>query len=568
MLARVGLFFITLFHSVFAQQDPTTGSSSSTLVQLHVINRHGARTILSKDADDLAEEGGETLTPLGYRQLYDLGVWLRQTYGQSIGLQEYDQAMHRFESSDFDRTISSANALSVGLFPLASRTDLHGGVNGLFPDGVSPSIPVYSRQSENDVYIRSFSQCPTFYDRLQDLYESNQWIELENDEQVQVLLQKLAPIFAGDIEPLDGAIPLKSLWNAYDEIHVTRTECTSDTGNGTFGDNSSMAMFTGPESYACQSLPDPSLATVLSATEFEELEDLTEKTEAWKYGIETAGNLIGSNILWQILDRATSSGGKFFLYSAHVATILGILSALQANFEADTNERFVEYGSALILEVHQEQAISSAVDASTLEQKYIKLKYKSALQNTAVDITLQQFSEDVNAEPSPCGHDKLNADVSAPVSLDSSSFCRLQGVVNWARSNTLDTVEAWCDACGNDSADQCMEVILKNEGLVVRDGDSGESTVGESRTSNDSSAPSISDEATANRAVIAATFFGGFLSGLLFTAIAHWLWVRGHKKKQKPDGKIGSEMIQKGGTDELEKEAAATRVNSSDQEWA
>jgi hypothetical protein len=215
-----------------------------------------------------------------------------------------------------------------------------------------------------------------------------------------------------------------------------------------------MAMFTGPDSYACQSLPDPSLATVLSATEFEYLEDLAEKTEALKYGIETAGNLIGSNILWQILDRAAESRGQFFLYSAHVATILGILSALQADFEADTNERFVEYGSALILEVHQEQAIASAADASTLAHKYIKLKYKSALQNTAVDITLQQFSDDVNAEPSRCGHDKLNTDVDAPASLDSPSLCPLQGVVNWARSNTLDTVEAWCDACGNDSADQ------------------------------------------------------------------------------------------------------------------
>mmetsp|Transcript_37199 Transcript_37199/g.90242 ORF Transcript_37199/g.90242 Transcript_37199/m.90242 type:complete len:595 (-) Transcript_37199:1866-3650(-) len=551
----VVLVAVTLCHVSFAQEIPTTTDSSfRTLVQLHVINRHGARTKLSKDADDLTEEGGETLTPLGHKQLYDLGAWLRRTYGEDATststsattafLQDYNPALHRLESSDFDRTISSANALSAGLFPRSTRSDLHGGNTdvGLLPADVSPSVPVYSRQSGNDAYLRAYSECPTFHDRLQDLYQSSRWKDLENNEQVDALLRKLGRIFAGDIETVDGAVPLKSIWNAYDEIHVALTECSaSNNDGGADGDGTSTTtVLTGPDSFSCISLPNPSLATVLSTTEFAKLEDLMEDTENLKFGVGTAGNLIGSNLLWKMIDRANASEGKFFLYSAHAPTILGLLSTLQADYQADVKERFIEYGSALILEVHEEQQSS---------RKYIRLKYKSSFRDRAVDISLKQYSDESTVVA--CGNDDLNTDIDSTASLSSLSFCSLQRFIDWARTATIDSVENWCDACGNDTSDLCMATILKKGEIVdIYDNEPSSSLLTDFR-----------DTAITDPSVIAATFAGGFLSCVLFFGIAYcFCSCRRRKVHKSADG----EMIHKDRPDDEKLEAPTAHFNRDD----
>ena len=92
------------------------------LRQLHVITRHGSRPPLEKDGTTLIEEGGETLTVIGQKQLYDLGLWLRNTYNNNDGFLEfYNHRSDRFESSNLDRTLTSANSLGMGLFPLPAR---------------------------------------------------------------------------------------------------------------------------------------------------------------------------------------------------------------------------------------------------------------------------------------------------------------------------------------------------------------------------------------------------------------------------------------------------------------
>ena len=550
------LVAVTLCRVSLAEELPTTAgssSSSSTLVQLHVINRHGARTKLSKDADDLTEEGGETLTPLGQKQLYDLGAYLRRTYGEDLTststststgfLQDYDPALHRLESSDFDRTISSANALSAGLFPWSTRSDLHGANTdvGVLPADAVPSVPVYSRQGRNDVYLRAYSECPTFHDRLQDLYQSSRWKDLENNEQVDALLRKLGRIFAGDIETVDGAVPLKSIWNAYDEIHVALTECSASDDGGTDGDGGgarTTGMLTGPDSFFCKSLPNPDLATVLSTTEFAKLEDLMEDTENMKFGVETAGNLIGSNLLWKMIDRANASEGKFFLYSAHAPTIMGLLSTLQADYQADVKERFIEYGSALILEVHEEQQSS---------RKYIKLKYKSSLRDRAVDISLKQYSDESNVVA--CGHDDLSTGIDSTASLSSSSFCALQQFIDWARMATIGSIEDWCEECGNDTSALCMDTILKKEGIVdIYDNEQSSSLLTDFR-----------ETVTTDPSVIAATFAGGFICCILFLVIGYcFCSCRRRKAHKSSDG----EMIHKDDAGDNKTEAPTTHFSN------
>ncbi len=58
--------------------------------------------------------------------MYDLGVWLRQTYNTNGFLEFYNPSLHRLDSSNLDRTLTSANSLSLGLFPLNAQAGGNG----------------------------------------------------------------------------------------------------------------------------------------------------------------------------------------------------------------------------------------------------------------------------------------------------------------------------------------------------------------------------------------------------------------------------------------------------------
>eukprot|EP00536_Pseudo-nitzschia_multiseries_P006472 jgi/Psemu1/318907/estExt_fgenesh1_pm.C_1380003 len=497
--------------------EETDWLSPSTLEQIHVITRHGSRSMLSKDADTLAEEGGAALTPLGQRQLYELGQWLRTTYKDHLGngksLEHYNPSLHRLESTNLDRTLSSANSLAMGLFPEKIRAT---GIHSVDPDDpdydksvlyassldIAPAIPVYTGGKDyNDVTLRAYRNCPTFTHRLKhDLYTHPDWISLENFN--KDLLEKLGRIFP-DLA-VDGKIPLQDIWNAYDPIHVARTEC--DSGN------SCTAFVT-----------DESLATALSNEEFYSLEQLAEHVEHLKFGrgLEapayqgvgtiTAGNLLGSNLLWKILNRAKSDG-DFFLYSAHSPTLLGFLSTLQASedfFAASVGEWFVDYGAALIVEIHK----------STDKGKFFfVLKYKSVEIDDSVNVVLKESATGVK-----CGQD-----LSDMPYIPKATWCSFDEVVTWAKKNTLTSEKAWCKACGNKLADVCVS------GMSAFDKFSTTSISGESDNSSTGSTPTTEhdhvdafmsseflgyDEAVGSTAMICLLFFGGFGAGALLMGL-------------------------------------------------
>jgi hypothetical protein len=433
-------------------------SAEPALKQVHVITRHGARTPLGKDADSLSEEGGSTLTPLGQKQLYDLGAWLRQTYNKNEFLEYYDSSEIRLESSNLDRTLTSANSLSLGLFPLHAQAGLHGTevYTSLLPE--MPSLPVYTRKEQNDVFLRTYINCPKFVENLRELYVSTQWVTMEQNN--QSILRKLATIFPDEVDQIqegeDASVALQDIWSLYDKIHVARTECETNT----------MA-------YACVSLEVATLKNAMSDAEFQELETLMAKTEQMKYGISTAGNLLGSNLLWQILSRARDDG-KFFLYSAHAPTVLGFLSTIQ---EWSVDERFVEYGSAVIVEIYEDPATSKST---------IRFLYKTATSTVARYL--------------PISH----ADCEETHGADDVPHCSLMEFVTWTAMNTLLTEEDWCEACGNEEADICMQAKL-DENAMSQEIQDFEQAITENGQES---------------LVIAGTFFGGFFAGLIMMGLS------------------------------------------------
>ena len=473
---------------------PTSVAAISELKQVHVITRHGARAPLPKNGTTLTELAGPVLTPLGQYQLFEVGQWLRQVYfnttsGASLSSSaEYNQAQVRLESSDLDRTLMSANALSWGLFPKTAPTD-EDEVQGSLPP--ITSIPVYSILESNDIYLRAYhTNCPVFLERLDTLYESAQWKAIESKH--MEILNKMETVFpeefAERVVDKDGDGPepatvtdldleLAQFWTYYDKINVARTECSPD-----------------PTVSGCLRLsPDVvQLVDSLTEEEFLEVEELMATTERLKFGPDIAGNLLGSPLLKRMLDRVQEDA-TFFLYSAHAPTLFSLMSTLQETIDV---EAYPEYGSAIIMEVYQ--------DSTTKVANSIRFVYKSSIKETGVYVPIRN----ANCEEAFEGTTPLSTEGSATTS--SVSQCNLDKFMKWARRNTLTDVEDWCSACQNIEADVCMQIELDKYPLEGRvEGQKDDST---------------------DALIMVGTFFGGLLVGLLMMTTG--VYYRDHSQRQ------------------------------------
>ncbi|GAA55149.1 lysosomal acid phosphatase [Clonorchis sinensis] len=91
------------------------------LQNLHILFRHGDRTALEpmlKDAKSFEETwplGRGQLTEEGVLQEFKLGVWLRQEYNGFIH-KKYNASNFYLRSTDYDRTLMSAQAVAAGLY--------------------------------------------------------------------------------------------------------------------------------------------------------------------------------------------------------------------------------------------------------------------------------------------------------------------------------------------------------------------------------------------------------------------------------------------------------------------
>ena len=367
-------------------------NAAPVLKQFHVITRHGSRTPLEKNPYTLKEDSS-LLTPLGEKEHYDLGVWLLNRYSSMLG-PYYNASWHRLESSALERTLVSANSLALGLFPESARI----GADKVTLLPVEPAnVPVYATGLTDDVTIRAYANCPAFDAKLQQLYASSTWTDLET--QNIPLLTLLATYFPDQLVPGKIYIPLTNVWNCFDAINVAKTECQDD-----------------PSQYSCAHLPDPSIRDVLSASDWVTLQELAHTAESLRYeSTTTAGPLLGSNLVREIMSRIPQPTGRFFLYSAHYPTIFGVLATLQV--KAPT---FPDYAAALIFEVYEDNTTTASNPYS------IQLWYKSGPNaTTAVPIPL------------------------TPACGGSATLCDVPSFSSWASRFTLPTTLDWCHACWN-----------------------------------------------------------------------------------------------------------------------
>jgi hypothetical protein len=374
-----------------------------TLKQIHVVTRHGSRLPLVKHAETL-KEGITTLTPLGQKQLFDLGVWIKERYKDKGIFDVYDPSQVRLESSSFIRTIVSANSFALGLFDAVARDPLN---ETFIPGGTLANVPVYSKDVRNDVTIRAYDKCASGL-QLEKLYQSQDWINIENSN--LDLLNHLGKLsqFSDHIDS-EGKVPLKDLWNVFDAIYVAQTECLAQ------------------QLQSSCSLERKALMNILNDDQWEKVQRLSHQAEFLKYGRQSMAKFIGSNLLSQIWTRMNDSDSQylttgfdsFYLYSAHYPTLIGIMTLL-GDKELD-REVIPEYSSALIFEFYQD-------DSSPEKEVKLRVIYRPG-----------------------------DGDTYRIINIDES--CRSDGMCsfkNVQKQIQILSQEEWCDECSNDTADVCL----------------------------------------------------------------------------------------------------------------
>jgi len=132
--------------------------AKDTLVFALDLVRHGDRIPLANipyEEHKWPEEQLGELTPKGMQQEYKLGLSLRHRYQHFLPEKYVSQVMY-VKSTDFNRTLDSAQAILLGMYPLGSGPKLVDGSSAL-PSGYQP-IPIHTVSQDQDKLLLGCNQ--------------------------------------------------------------------------------------------------------------------------------------------------------------------------------------------------------------------------------------------------------------------------------------------------------------------------------------------------------------------------------------------------------------------------
>jgi acid phosphatase len=133
--------------------------------------RHGDRTPIKKIPNILYDWdlGLGQLTPKGMQQEYDLGVKLRKKYVEEYKLlpEQYHPKTLYVRSTNFDRTLMSAQSLLLGLYPLGTGSDT-------LPQKYQP-IPIHTLSEESDPLLIKLDAKEVQALVKKEVYASPEW---------------------------------------------------------------------------------------------------------------------------------------------------------------------------------------------------------------------------------------------------------------------------------------------------------------------------------------------------------------------------------------------------------
>lgn len=320
--------------------------------------RHGARTPLSKqpwDGERWADGPGQLISE-GMRQHYLIGKELRNRYiiGHKLLQLKYLQSEIYVVSSDFNRTLMSAQSQLQGLYPMGTGEDLRSqemvykskppvyvhnfdavvgnlGLAGL-PGNVQV-IPVHTNERKHQITLVPKESC-NYYKYLTN--------EREN------MKDKINDIFN---EYLPSVQILMRYLNCTQDYVVENLEDLADSLTSNV--------------YMEYSLPEEFTQSMISDIEY-----LAYKVKSFinfepDFNARLASTALMNSIfanLKQVLDKEITQ--KFFIYSAHDSTISFALAYLQLDFSQPP-----PFASTIIWELYDNEG-----------KYYVNIKYNDILQ--------------------------------------------------------------------------------------------------------------------------------------------------------------------------------------------
>lgn len=139
------------------------------------IFRHGSRniyrTICPNDPFSNESvywpEGFGALTNVGKQQAYDLGKFLHRRYQKIIG-KSYSPKKVYIQSSDYDRTLMSAQTLAAGLFPPTGQQIWHKDINW-------QPVACHTRPLNQELLLPWHIPCPRFKFLIENYRQSSEY---------------------------------------------------------------------------------------------------------------------------------------------------------------------------------------------------------------------------------------------------------------------------------------------------------------------------------------------------------------------------------------------------------
>lgn len=155
--------------------------SDTKLEHVQIIFRHGERSPIERLPFDTFKDsswdkfgGYGQLTQTGIKTSHNFGTFLREFYSDFIP-ESYNRNFVYVRSTDYDRTIMSAQSLLSGLFPPENEQVWNKNIRW-------QPVPVHmTHKNEDELY--NLQACPRFTKLKNDVFESNEAMKLIDDNQ-------------------------------------------------------------------------------------------------------------------------------------------------------------------------------------------------------------------------------------------------------------------------------------------------------------------------------------------------------------------------------------------------